>query len=215
MTTLSRWMDDPFPHLVLENWWEPGLLYRVRDSFPPPDSTLWKRFDNGHERKLAAKADTRDRWPDPVLELLGALESPMWCDWLAEKFNIGGLGLFPDVYGGGMHMIPPAGKLDVHVDFNQHPNGLFRRLNLLIFLNDWTPGMGGELELRNEDGDTVSAIAPVFNSTAIFATSERSWHGHPNPTIEGFWRKSIAVYYYSDIPPPGYSSPHDTIFEAA
>ena len=135
----------------------------------------------------------------------------VWCEQIAEAFGIE-QELVPDMWGGGMHMIPPGGLLDVHVDFNQHPNGLYRRINCLVYLNDWTEGMGGELELRSErEGDGVT-VAPVFNRTAIFATSDHSWHGHPNPTAEHFWRKSVAVYYYTTRPSDSFRNPHDTVF---
>lgn len=202
---------DPFPHVIEDGLWSVGALVKVRDSFPPPDSPVWRRFDNGHERKLASLG-TVAAWPHPVQEFIGTLTSPQWCRKLGDLFGIDDL--TADTYGGGMHMIPPGGKLDIHVDFNVHPNGLYRRLNCLIYLNDWDPADGGELELRQDEHTPLLKVAPVFNRTVIFATSDRSWHGHPTPTGEGFWRKSIAVYYYSPEPSPGFRSPHDTIFEA-
>ena len=47
-------------------------------------------------------------------------------------------GLIPDPYyrGGGIHQIENGGKLDVHIDFNQHPKlKLERRLSTIIYLN--------------------------------------------------------------------------------
>lgn len=196
----------PFPHAVVDDLWDADLLGAVRDSFPDPGDRVWHRFDNAKERKLGSSGDPND-WPEPVRRFLDLLTGPDWVGTLSDAFGIPDL--VGDTYGGGMHMIPPGGLLDVHVDFNRHPNGSYRRLNCLVYLNDdWQPGMGGELELR---GEPTLTIAPTFNRTVVFATSDHSWHGHPMPT-SGYWRRSIAVYYFAPVPSADYAAPHDTVF---
>jgi len=196
----------PFPHLILDGWWDQGMLLKARDAFPPPDAPVWRKYDNGQEKKLASVGSPAD-WPMPVQRLIMHLVDVDWCEQLSEWFGIPDL--IPDLWGGGMHMIPPGGRLGTHVDFNLHHQGMFRRINCLVYLNDWSPGMGGEL-LLGETGEVV--VEPILNRTAIFATSDHSWHGHPTPTVDGFWRKSLAVYYYTTTPPEGFRNPHDTVF---
>jgi len=203
----------PFPHLVADGLWDYGLLVAARDSFPPPDSPTWHRFDNQHERKLGGSSDPHT-WPVPVGQFMAQLASAEVCEWIGDLFDIPNL--FADAYGGGMHMIPPGGFLDVHVDFNRHPVAGFRRINLLVYLNEgWQAGMGGELMLRETPTGPIGRdviVEPTFGRTAIFATSESSWHGHPEPTV-GYWRRSIACYYYSPEPSPDYEGgAHDTIY---
>lgn len=198
---------DPFPHAVIDGLWDNALLYSIAKSFPPPDSPVWRRFDNGHEVKFGSTGPIA-AWPEPVRAFLSMLHRPEWCATVGDAFGIPDL--TADTWGGGMHMIPPGGKLDMHVDFNQHHNGLYRRINCLVYLNlGWTPADGGELYLGANREVTVE---PTFNRTAMFATSDTSWHGHPEPTSPSFWRKSIAVYYYSPQPAPSFERPHDTIF---
>ena len=59
--------------------------------------------------------------------------------------------LIPDPYlwGGGFHELKNEGFLNIHSDFNVHPElKLNRRINLLIYLNkDWQENYGGSLEL--------------------------------------------------------------------
>lgn len=113
-------------------------------------------------------------------------------------------GLIPDPYflGGGFHQTTNGGKLDVHTDFNLHKElTLERRINVLIYLNrDWREEYGGCLELWNSGmRECVRKIAPEFNRTVVFSTTESSWHGHPEPVQhpDALPRRSIALYYYT------------------
>jgi hypothetical protein len=40
-------------------------------------------------------------------------------------------------------------------------------------------------------------VLPLFNTTVIFETSSRSWHGHPEPIVGDHLRKSLACYFYA------------------
>ena len=88
----------------------------------------------------------------------------------------------PHLRGGGFTRFKRGGALGVHADFNFYPRlNLYRRLNLLIYLNeDWPEAWGGDLELWDREGKRcVQRISPVFNRAVIFDTSNFSYHGHP------------------------------------
>src|SRR3546814_2937191 len=105
-------------------------------------------------------------------------------------------GLTADALGGGLHMTGTGGRLDMHVDFNVHPDGQrLRRLNVLTFLaRDWDTAWGGVLYLgENQEVEVVTA----WNRMVIFACSDVSWHGQPEPDVGDHWRKSLACYYYT------------------
>ena len=70
---------------------------------------------------------------------------------------------------------------------------------------------GGYLELWDDKGIAVT-IAPEFGTTAIFETSDISWHGHPRPANR--WRKSVAAYFFSPEQPPGYRADHSTVWHS-
>lgn len=194
---------EPFPYLIADGWWDEKLLDRVIDEFPLVTDPRWKHFRNEHEIKMHGDTDC---WGPATHALLDQFREK--ADALGEAFDIPELTM--ETVGGGMHLIPPSGHLDVHVDFNRSPDtGLYRRLNLMCYLNPSWMDEGGHLELWNRDGKAVD-VEPELNRTVIFASSEMSWHGHPRPAKR--WRLSVAAYYFSPEPPLGYSEEHSTIW---
>jgi hypothetical protein len=68
---------------------------------------------------------------------------------MVEKVTkIQGLFADPELFGAGLHCIPRKGFLNMHVDFNAHPKGWHRRVNVLIYLNEeWRDEWNGHLQL--------------------------------------------------------------------
>lgn len=199
---------DPFPHVIADGLWPDQWLEDVLAEFPPPDAP-WRRYDGEHEQGKA-EGSNPVLWGRRTDELIKFLCSDQWCTTLGMAFGIEGL--VGDWIGGGYHQIAQGGRLDIHVDFNRHPKtGMHRRLNCLIYLNhDWREWWGGALELHGPDH--VVTVEPLFNRTAIFATSESSWHGHPQPWQGPTPRRSIAVYYFSPDPATS-AEPHSTVWK--
>lgn len=209
-------VEEPFPHCVRDGLWDQVLLEQVREEFPHPQDGRWIRYDNPREVKLHGDENC---WGPATRQLLGEFRS--LGRELAEVFSVEDLRM--ETVGGGLHLIPPGGKLDVHVDFNRSPEtGLYRRLNLLCYLNRSWGGSGGRLELWPHqtdvwcdshemfEGVSPVEISPEFNRTVVFESSDRSWHGHPEPASR--WRLSVATYFFSPEPPPGYREDHSTIW---
>ena len=195
---------DPFPHVIIDDWFDRSLLRRVLGEFPPPDNPGWRRFDNANEGKLEGGSHL---WGKATCDYFDELALRCWA--LGELFDIPNLSL--ETIGGGYHLIPPGGRLEVHTDFNRSPRtGLYRRLNVLTYLNEDWQDEGGHLILRGPDGDI--SVAPEFGRTVIFETSDTSWHGHPVPAQR--WRYSVAGYLFSPDRPPGYRADHSTVFHA-
>ena len=201
-----RITERPFPHAVIDGQWDPALLRSVVEEFPPSLSPAWGTFDNEHERKQAC-ADPAFYGP-ATQSLIDQLCDAEMCAELSESFDIPAL--TASTVGGGYHQILDGGFLDVHVDFNRG-EGLYRRLNQLVYLNEGYEELwGGQLIL---DGDPRMTIEPRFNRTVVFATSDVSWHGHPNPWSGIRPRRSIAVYYFSPEPADA-SDSHSTLWRA-
>ena len=82
-----------------------------------------------------------------------------------------------------------GGRLSVHLDYSIHPKlKLQRKLNLIVYLEeDYNPDWGGSLQLWSHDYDNkkplekVKEIQPLFNNAIIFDTTQKSWHGFPEP----------------------------------
>ena len=206
----------PFPHIVIDNLFDDALLRQILGVFPKAGDMPWRSFDSETEKKLGY---WHTNTLAPVIwDFLQAMNAPPMLDFLEQLTGIDGL--IPDPYfgGAGLHQILPGGFLKVHVDFNIHPKmKLDRRLNMLVYLNeDWQDAWGGPLELWDRDiSRCYEKIAPVFNRTVVFSTTDWSYHGHPHPLScpEGESRKSLSFYYYTNGRPESERSPeHDTIF---
>ena len=104
-----------------------------------------------------------------------------------------------------------GGKLNIHKDYSIHPRvdpPKQRKLNLIVYLTeDWNPEWGGALELWSHDEknnkplERVVEVPCIFNRAVLFDTTQNSWHGLPDEIQcpEDIHRKSIAVYYLTDI----------------
>ncbi|MCG6872118.1 MAG: 2OG-Fe(II) oxygenase, partial [Gammaproteobacteria bacterium] len=184
--TTHKLIESPFPHVVFDDFVRPGLLDQLQAEFPPVTWSGWKlrnRSTSLKKRAFPIGAHTQ--------AFVDFLNGPQWCDALGDLF---GFPVFGDrsLQGGGWHCIPRGGFLERHVDFNIHPSGWRRRLNLLFYLGGVWPG--GALEL----GDKV--IETIPGRCVIFETSDISWHGHPQPLDcpADEARRSIAMYYYDN-----------------
>jgi Rps23 Pro-64 3,4-dihydroxylase Tpa1-like proline 4-hydroxylase len=208
----------PFPHVVFDDFFPPGLVDQVLAEFPPPDAIRWQKFDTAQEIKLASANEASF---GPITRLfMYHLNSITFLEFLSAVTGIDNLIPDPRFEGGGLHQIVRGGKLGVHTDFNKHRNyGLDRRLNLLLYLNkDWRQEYGGHLQLWNRDMSRCEAtVSPNFNRVAVFGTTDFTYHGHPDPLAcpEGVTRKSLALYYFSNgRPAEEITGEHTTVFRA-
>jgi hypothetical protein len=106
----------------------------------------------------------------------------------------------PMFFGGGFHQGGDGSFLDMHVDFNLHPQHKtwLRTLNILIYFNkDWKDDYGGHLLVRNAPSAPTRSIAPLFNRAVIMLTDNRTYHGYRKMSLPpGVTRKSVATYAY-------------------
>jgi len=211
---------SPFRFVQIDGLLEPGPALEVAASLPGFESAREQgfSFDFVNERKKVQICDSA-RFPQPVHRLHEALASPEFLDLLGYVTGIPKLLADPTLAGGGIHVTGPAGRLDVHVDFNYDPARNFhRRLNLLLYLNPgWNPAWGGRVELWDRDVSRCwQSIEPLHNRCVIFETSEISFHGvTPLRCPPGAARKSFAAYYYTTEAPPDWDGrEHSTIFRA-
>jgi len=208
----------PYPHIVLDDFFDPEIVDGILEEFPKPDAIRWQRFDNANEIKLASAADASF---GPLTRLfLYHLNSITFLEFLSQVTGVDNLISDPRFEGGGLHQIVRGGKLGVHADFNKHAvYGLDRRLNLLLYLNkNWREEYGGHLQLWDRDMFQCEAkVAPLFNRVMIFSTTDFTYHGHPDPLQcpEGVTRKSLALYYFTNgRPAEEVTGKHSTIFKA-
>src|ERR1700722_13199196 len=208
--------NKPWPHLVIDDFFDPEYLERVRQEAAAIDRA--KRYAKFLDRKTDHNkfAFLPDVVGPETARLVNFLNSGAFLKYLEELTGVSGLLADPSYFGGGLHKILAGGFLEIHADFNHLKlYDLERRLNLLLYLNkDWQNSYQGDLEMWDRASMTrVTAVAPVFNRCVIFSTTAESLHGHPVPlaTPPGMERMSIALYYYTNSWEP-VGKEHSTLY---
>lgn len=193
--------SEPFPHLILDNLIDHDTVEAINAEWPSD----WEKEDGRFTKKWSSA-----KLPPTARKLADAVD----INEVERLTGVYGLIDDPGLYGGGLHCIPEGGFLKMHCDFNAHPNGWHRRINMLIYFNfAWQSAWGGQLILSKDGttdpGKTVS-IEPVSGRCVLFETNNRSWHGHPTPVVGDRQRRSMALYFYTEQPPE--EPPHSTIY---
>ena len=207
---------EPFDHVIIDNFLSDDAANILLKEFPSVERFSWWKYDNFFEKKLAF--NSRENLSQSYNDLFQFLNS---AEILKHLEKLSGLDdLIPDhgLRGGGIHLIQSGGKLDVHEDFNIHPElQLMRRLNIIIYMNPvWDESWGGHLELWNNNMTRcIHKITPEFNRAVIFRTDQTSNHGHPTPlaTPESVDRRSLALYYYTKVPTDTHVEPRSTVYK--
>ena len=208
----------PFPHVVVDGLFPQEAVDDVLKEFPEPSArTDWIRLYDETSAKLAMPHD----WTmgPSTRHLLNQFNSAAFVNFLEHLSGIEGLIPDPHYGGGGLHQMESGGYLKVHADFNRHGGlRLDRRLNVLLYLNrDWDDGWGGQLELWDKTMTScVQRISPIFNRMVVFATTDLSYHGLPEPLQcpSTVTRRSLALYYYTNGRPEHERSPaHSSLYQ--
>jgi Rps23 Pro-64 3,4-dihydroxylase Tpa1-like proline 4-hydroxylase len=210
----------PFPHAVIDDFYPAEFAKQVASDLADPhiDPSHWHRFTNRREMKLATKpCSAYHGQTKAVAAALDAMNDPRMIEILSILSSIDDVRGDDGLTGGGIHRIEQGGLLKIHTDFNVHPSTkLFRRLNLMVYMNDnWRSSYGGHLELWNESmTEREQRVLPKLNRAVLFSTSRTSWHGHPDPLRcpPDRARVSLAAYYYSPERGPQTTERHGTLF---
>lgn len=202
-----------FPHISFDNMFPKDLVHQASLEFPQHHLQehltdgwgVWK--STSKEQNLKYFLRDEEKMGEATQKLITHLRSGMFISFLERLTGIQYLVSDPAMHGGGLHQIATGGHLSIHADFNRREtDGLFRRVNVFIFLNEnWSESYGGDLELWDSNVTKCEEkIAPILGRLAIFSSSRLSFHGHPDPlnTPIGVYRKSIALYYYTVSPGP-------------
>jgi Rps23 Pro-64 3,4-dihydroxylase Tpa1-like proline 4-hydroxylase len=208
-------IDDLFPHFLLESIYEEISLSNKWTS----DFVEWtqkyqiNKFYWPHDFNSAENLNVD---LPKTYTLLKYLNSSEFVSYLSELTGIPNLIGDNHFFGGGLHKIDRGGKLDLHRDYNVHPEKpLYRRLNLLIYLNPtWDQEWGGNLELWDPNiTKCEKSVEPHFNRSVIFTISDNSIHGHPEPLNcpQNVSRYSLALYYFTEENPMD-TNDHPVVF---
>jgi Rps23 Pro-64 3,4-dihydroxylase Tpa1-like proline 4-hydroxylase len=201
----------PFPFIQIKDFLS---LPReeVVGSFPDTEWPGWLRYPDANNYRKMICSDIA-RIPPALGMLIHDLNSPAFLRFLEQLTGLEAL--IPDPYleGGGLHCTGPGGTLNPHSDFHQYERlHLYRRINVLLYMNEeWRQAYGGCLELYGKGGETPAVtVTPEWGTCVIFETNACSVHGFSKPIIEGRWRRSIALYYYTSAETSGFSGGANT-----
>lgn len=191
---------QPFPHVVIDNLFQPAFLDRVLHDYGAGFGD-WVRYNTANEVKTGTRPNAK--LGNGSRRYFDVIQRGQFTQFLSGITGIEGLLPDPTLFGGGLHEIKPGGRFSVHIDFNKHPVTLLdNRLVFITYLNkEWDPGFGGALELWDSvSKQCVEEVVPVFGRSILFAHSSVSLHGHPKPveTPDGRPRRSVAAYYYTN-----------------
>ena len=186
----------PFPHIQVLDICDDNKLKEVYNNLP------------SLENKSRDLVFAKNKFEKSNYGTLHPYLEELYNDLRSERFNTflsfisGGKDVFVDPrnYGGGLHQGRGQSKLDMHLDFNYHPENKlwYREMNILLYMNDWWKNdHGGQLELRDLRTDDETEVEVPWNSMIIQQCSNYSLHGYSLTSFpEGRNRTSIATYAY-------------------
>lgn len=193
----------PYKYLVLENFFADEIANQLFENFPAIENLNVKRKSLNEDK---SEDYHFERWHPVFSQVREVIASPEWRKIMGEITGIDDLITTTDSLGSGVHQGKNGSYVDVHLDVNMNPKaGLWRRINLLIYLNKhWKPEYGGDLEIWDKEMTKChNMVSPTFNRAVIFLTDDNSPHGYSKINVpEGESRKSFYTYYYT-VPEPG------------
>lgn len=197
----------PWPHLVVDGILPPDVPARVvAEAGALEDSTLVHRRSR-RQYKLSSMAP--DDLGTTTREALAALSGPRLTDFVQTVTGIDGLETDPTFCRAGLFVYPAGGWQRVHEDFPIHPHtGLWNRAVALFYCSEWSPGMGGRLELWPSDMSTVGRrIEPLPGRLVVFEPTRAHPHGVEALAPDAGRRITLSSRLYSHEAPELTPSP--------
>lgn len=191
-------LAEPFEHIMIKNFLKNDIAEKISKQFPSNLDDYYK-YDNPLEIKYAY--DDINNMNSHLQNVFYALCSNKVLNSFRTITKKQELEHDPTCHGGGLHIHPNNGRLHMHLDYEKHPllENKQRYLNIILYLSkDYKEEWGGQTELWNSDMSKCIVKSPVqFNTAIIFKTTEKSWHGIPEPIKcpEDIYRKTLAYYY--------------------
>ena len=189
----------PFPHLVVDDWFDPGLLQLIYEEFEPSAREHWRVIRDEHQ--YFHRSDGHEAFGHASQIYFSLVNSGWFVALLGEIIDVDDLISDPTLAGGGLHETRTGGKFAVHRDFDKHVvYGLENKMVFITYLNKgWQPEWGAALELwKGDTSECVRKIVPELGRSVLLLHGPDSFHGHPEPmqSPEDRPRRSVASYYY-------------------
>ncbi|MDP8984903.1 MAG: 2OG-Fe(II) oxygenase [Pseudomonadota bacterium] len=207
----------PFPHLVIDDMFDPALLDALLDEMAAMRADKWDKVDQD-PRERTRRMKSAMHLGEAGERLLGIVHSAAFLHFLSEITGIGRLLPDPYLLGSGYAQMQRGDYFNVHSDRNvAYDTGMLRRLAMIVFLNKtWSPEYHGQLELWNHEATRCEVtVDPLFNKTVLFEVAYPNFHGVPVPLAcpPDRTRQSFILYYHT-VGNKGESEvkPHTSLF---
>ena len=207
----------PYPFCVLDGLFDQKGIDAVNLEIDKVKFKTDVRSIEGQEIKTRSDFEDNESLPPKTKQIFDVLNGGKFLKVLSRLTGIDGLISDPYYDGGGVNIINNGGTLAVHVDGTmQHRMQICRRLNVILFLNDfWDKDWNGYHEQWDyldknlspfdplQKWKCVRKILPKQNRLLVFTTNDHSWHGHAGvlDVPEDVERKSLIAYYYTSSRP--------------
>ena len=129
--------QKPFRFFSFDNLIYPAAADMLYDNYPTVEDGQWNARNYIHQNQKFQKSSFEE---GSIFDrFFKEVNSAEFISWLEDVTQIKDLQGDPKLFGGGLHQSVTGAFLDVHVDYNYHPETNYhRRLNVLVYLNkDW------------------------------------------------------------------------------
>src|ERR1700722_10360348 len=92
---------SPYPHIVLDDFLEPGVAEAAMEEFPPLDPEQWNNYLHANERKFS-NTDP-ETWGPTLQTILAELTPPRFVQFVSTLIGVDDLVADPTLEGGGLH----------------------------------------------------------------------------------------------------------------
>lgn len=187
----------PFPHLVIDELFDPACIAAAARDFPDPGEMAEKPGKAG-----VLEMSDRSRVPPRLVGLSDELLSARFTAWLSTVSGLDGLMTDPAGNWGVLRQSGDGVEGKIHVPPERHPDKpWYRRLTLILHLS---PGLseanGGCFQLWDPDKAALRrTITPLFNRAVVFLNSPTAYHNASRTYLEsGQMRRIMQALYFTE-----------------
>ncbi len=188
---------EPFPHLVIDDLFDPGFIADASREFPGPDEMAEKPG-----RKGVLELSDRRLVPPRLRQASDELLGRRFVDWLSFVTGLDRLATDPEGTWGVLRQSGDGVEGKIHAPPARHPiKPWHRRLTLILHL---TQGLnesnGGCFQLwdRDKTAPRVS-IEPLFNRAVVFLSFPAAFHNASRTHLgPGEMRRVMQALYFTE-----------------
>jgi len=200
-----QWRDrfagaKPFPHVVIDELFDPTSLAEAARNFPDPSEMAEKPGRAG-----VLEISDRSRVPSRLVEVSDELLGARFTTWLSLVSGLDKLATDPAGNWGVLRQSGDGVEGKIHVAPERHPDKpWYRRLTLILHLSEGlSEANGGCFQLWDRDKATArTTIAPVFNRAVVFLNSPTAYHNASKTRLgPAQMRRIMQALYFTEAAP--------------